>query len=183
MNEDFKTLQKHITETREWLRKELSVIRTGRASPALVEHVTADYHGEKLPIRQLAAIQVEDARTLRIQPWDPSSVGALEQALRSSDIGAQPIVDKETIRVVLPELTAERRAQLTKLVHEKLEDTRRTLRGHRNDVWHDIQERSRRSEITEDDKYLLKDQLEEHMKAANAALEEIVKRKETELRF
>lgn len=183
MNYEFKVLDKHIAAVHDWLRKEIGVIRTGRASPVLVERLTVDYHGEKLSLQQLAAIHVEDARTLRIQPWDPASVGAVEQALSASEIGAQPIVDKETIRVVLPELTEERRNRLTKLVNEKLEEARRTLRSRRDEVWYDIQERARNGELTEDDKYLLKEKLEGRIKHASAELEEAARRKEAELRL
>lgn len=183
MSYNFVLLEKQTKSTAEWLQKNLASVRTGRANPALLDGCVVVYAGAKLPLKQLAAIQVEDARTLRIQPWDPGSVGAIEQAIHSSELGIQPIVDKETIRIILPELTQERRDQLLKLVRDKLEEARKTLRGCRDDVWHDIQEKFKKSELTEDDKYASKDRLEKIMSKANADLEDIAKKKETELKF
>lgn len=180
---DFTLLEKQDKSTAEWLQKSLASVRTGRANPALLDGCVIQYAGAKLLLKQLAAIQVEDARTLRVQPWDPGSVGAIEQAIRSSELGIQPIVDKETIRIILPELTQERRNQLHKFVHDKLEEARKTLRGHRDDVWHDIQEKVKKSELTEDDKYMLKNRLEELVKNAHTALERIAKKKDEELNF
>lgn len=180
---DFTLLEKQAKGAAEWLQKNLASVRTGRANPALLDGCIVQYAGAKLLLKQLAAIQVEDARTLRVQPWDPGSIGAIEQAIRSSELGVQPIVDKETIRIILPELTQERRGQLHKLVRDKLEDARKTLRGHRDNVWHDIQEKVRKSELTEDDKYMLKDTLEKLIEGAHAALERIAKKKDEELNF
>lgn len=183
MNYDFKPTERRVQEVVERLRRELVGLRTGRATPVLIENVLVEYHGTKVVLKQLAAIQIEDARTLRVQPWDPASVLPIEKALQSSDIGVQPVVDKETIRIILPELTQERREQLTKLVHEKLEDMRVALRQQRDITWHDIQGKERAKELTADDKYYLKDQLERIAGEGNKLLESIVAKKEAELKF
>lgn len=183
MNYDFKSMERHIEEVRERLHQELLGLRTGRATPVLIENVVVEYHDTKVLLKQLAAIQIEDARTLRVQPWDPASVLPIEKALRGSEIGAQPVVDKETIRIILPELTQERREQLTKLVHKKLEDAHVALRRQRDTAWHDIQGKERAKELTEDDKYRLKDQLERMVNEGNKSLEAIAEKKEKELKF
>ncbi len=117
----------------EALTRDLATIRTGRASPALVEHIKADYHGIPTPIIQMASISIPDAKMILIQPWDSSSIKSIERAILTSDLGLNPISDSRVLRIPIPPLTEERRKELTKAVHKRLEDARIALRNLRRD--------------------------------------------------
>ncbi len=113
---------------------ELGALRTGRANPALVKDIAVEYYGGKTKLEGLASIGVGDARTLIIQPWDKGALEAIEKAVRSSNLGLQPVVDRDVLRIILPELTGERRQAMQKLVGEKLEESRIALRRERDEV-------------------------------------------------
>jgi ribosome recycling factor len=115
------------------LTRDLASIRTGRASPALVEHIKADYHGILTPINQLASISIPDAKMILIQPWDRGSIRGIEKAILTSDLGLNPISDSQVLRILIPPLTEERRKELTKAVHKRLEEARVELRNLRRD--------------------------------------------------
>jgi ribosome recycling factor len=117
----------------EALTRDLATIRTGRASPALVEHIKADYHGILTPINQMASISIPDAKMILIQPWDSSSIKSIEKAILTSDLGLNPISDSRVLRIPIPPLTEERRKELTKAVHKRLEDARIALRNLRRE--------------------------------------------------
>ena len=127
-------------KTRDHLSENLGALRTGRANPALVKDIVIEYYGSKMKLEGLASIGTADARTLIIQPWDKGSLEAVEKGIRASNLGLQPVVDRDIIRVVLPELTGERRQAMQKLVGEKLEEARIALRRIRDDAWKEIQE-------------------------------------------
>jgi len=179
---DFSRIKNRGEEIKEWLKKEYSALRTGRATPALVENLPVDSYGVRTPLRHLAAISVEDARTIRISPWDTSSLKDIEKAIAVSNLGVQPVADKETIRVVLPELTEERRKSLVKILNEKLEEAKISLRQERDEVWKDIQEKERAGEITKDDKYRFKDDLQDIVDGITKDLETTANRKGEEIK-
>lgn len=139
---------------------ESSKIRTGRATPSLVEDISVDLFGQKMPIKQLAAISTPEPRQLLVQPWDKSYVEPIEKAITQSNLGASPVVDKDSIRVTLPALTEEYRKNLLKLLSEKEEESRKTIRKWREEAWGEIQEKTRDGEIREDDKFKAKDDLQ-----------------------
>lgn len=178
---NFSGFEKQISEIESRLKNQLASIRTGRASPAIVEEIKVDYYGSKTPIKHAAAITVEDAKTLRIQPWDPSSIPAIEKAIRASSLGVNPVVDKDGVRIILPELTQERRQTLFKLVAEKLEETRIALRLERDKMRKDIQEKEKGNEISEDEKFRAQENLQKIVDEANKRFGEIVSRKEKEI--
>jgi ribosome recycling factor len=117
----------------EALKRELASIRTGRASPGLVDHVRVDYYGTPTPINQLATVAAPEARLLTIQPWDRKSLGAIEKAIQKSDLGLNPANDGAIIRLAIPQLTEQRRKELTKLVQKRVEDARVSVRNIRRD--------------------------------------------------
>jgi len=117
----------------EALSRDLAAIRTGRASPALVEHIKADYHGILTPINQLGSISVPDAKMILIQPWDSTSIRSIEKAILTSDLGLNPISDSRILRIPIPPLTEERRKELTKAVHKRAEEARVELRNIRRE--------------------------------------------------
>ncbi len=178
---DFSELKKQIADTTEWLKREFTGIRTGRASPAVLDGVTVELYGTMLPINQAATITTEDARTLRIQPWDQSAVKSIEKAIADADLGLSISDDEKGIRVSFPELTVERREQLAKLARSKLEEARKALRTARDEVWSDIQKKQNEGEITEDEKYKYKEEMQKLIDEANTALEDLTKQKEQEL--
>lgn len=178
---DFLNFEQEIKKAVEWFVHEIVSLRTGRANPALVEDIEIESYGSKMPLKHVAAISVEDARTLSIKPWDKSNIQPIESAVRSSNLGIQPIVDKDIIRIILPELTEERRISLKKMLKEKLEQAKVSARRARDDSWNDIQAKEREGAISEDDKFRLKDALQNKIDEAYKKLEEISAKKEVEI--
>ncbi len=182
MSYNFSQIKKEAEEVKEWFKKECSVLRTGRATPALVENLLVESYGSRTPLKHIAAIGVEDAKTLRISPWDSSSIKDIEKAITVSNLGVQPIADKDSVRIRLPDLTEERRSSLVKILYEKLEEAKISLKLKRDEVWKDIQEKQREAEITEDEKYRYKDDLQKIIDEAVEGLEEMAERKEEEIK-
>lgn len=178
---DFSRLESEVKKIKEWLAGEIAGVRAGSASPQLVENIKADYYGTPTPIKHMAAIHIADARTIIIQPWDKNAIPPIEKAILQSDVGIAPIVDKDAIRLTLPELTGERRAQLAKIVKEKLEEARIALRNERHEVWEDIQNKEKDKEISEDEKFRLKDELQKKVATIIKELESIVEKKVKEI--
>ena len=133
------------------LKAELAKIRTGRAHPSLLEHVHVEYYGSEVPIGQAANVTVEDSRTLAVTAWDKSMVGKIEKAILTSDLGLNPATAGTVIRVPLPALTEERRADLTKIVHHEGEQAKVAIRNIRRDANHQLKELQKDKQITEDD--------------------------------
>jgi len=154
----------------EALRYDLSTIRTGRASPSLVERLMVDYYGTLTPLQQLAAIAVPEARLLTIKPFDPSTLPAIERAILKSDLGLTPHNDGKIIRLGIPPLTEERRRELVKLVARRVEEGRVAIRNCRRDGLRDLQEIEKEGLITEDD---LRDGREEMQKLTDKMIEYI----------
>lgn len=135
----------------EALRRELQTVRTGRASPALVERLPIEYYGDTQPLQNIAAIHAPDARTLTIQPWDPKAVADIEKAILKSDLGLNPSNDGHIIRVVIPPLTEERRKDLVKVVHKKLDDAKVAVRNIRRDAHDHLRDQEKKKEVSADD--------------------------------
>lgn len=134
------------------LEEELRGIRTGRANPALVERLEVEYYGVPTPLVQIATITVPDPRQLLIKPFDPSSLKAIEKAIRNSDLGLNPNNDGHSIRLILPPLTEERRRDLVKVVHRRVEETRVAVRNVRRDAIKDLREMEDEKMISEDER-------------------------------
>ena len=133
------------------LQRELQAIRTGRATPALVERLLVDYYGTPTPLQQIAAIHATDARTLTIQPWDRKALGDIEKAIQKSDLGLNPNNDGSVIRLNLPPLTEERRKELVKVLHKKVDDAKTAVRNIRRDVHDKLRDQEKKKEISADD--------------------------------
>jgi len=160
-----------------FLHNEYARLQTGRANAALVESVNVDAYGQKQPLKAVAGVSIQDARTIVIQPWDNAIAGAIESALSAADIGASPVNDGNVIRLNLPPMTEERRTQLTKVVHSLAEDARisvRQLRQHAHDKIKD-------EEKDEDLRYTLLEELEKAVKASNEKIEVSKKEKDEEV--
>jgi ribosome recycling factor len=165
----------------EALRKELATIRTGRAHPGLIEHLRVDYYGAPTPLNQLATINVPEPRLLTIQPWDHQSLGAIEKAILKSDLGLNPSNDGNIIRLVIPQLTEERRKELVKVVHKKVEEGRVAVRNVRRDRHDELRRLQREKEISEDAQYLAQEELQKLTDDFIQDVERVGEEKEAEL--
>ena len=164
-----------------FLEGELTKIRTGRASPSLVENTIVECFGEKFPLKQLAAISSQGPKQIIIQPWDKSYIEPIEKALSKSSLGTSPVVDKDLIRISLPPLSDEYRKSLLRIISEKQEESRKTIRRWREQAWDEIQEGFKNKEIREDDKFRAKDELQKLVDKYNEKIEEMVERKKKEI--
>lgn len=178
---NFSELKKNTEDAKERLLKEYTSVRTGRATPALLDSVRVSSYGSMMAVNQIAAISVEDAKTIRVSPWDASHVKEIEKAVTDANLGVSVSSDDKGIRVSFPELTSERRAQLLKVVKDKLEQARISLRAGRDKTWEDIQKREKDKEFGEDEKFRYKDEMEKLIKEGYEALEKIAERKEKEI--
>jgi len=178
---DFSQLKKNIQETEEWLGRELSGVRTGRATPALLDNVKPEVYGTRTPVSQLANISVEDARTLRIIPWDTSVVKDVEKAITEANLGVGVSTDGQGLRVSFPELTSERRVQLSKIAGDKTEQARVTLRSHRIDAIKELDGAKKEGGMGDDDIARLKTEVQKLIDAGNEKLAELLAKKESDI--
>lgn len=174
-------IKQKLNEVKEWLQKEYSGIRTGKSSPALLDSIRVESYGSLMPVNQVANISTEDARTLRVSPWDSSMISAIERAIQDADLGVSLATDSSGVRVIFPELTIERRAQLQKLAKSKLEDARIRVRAVRDDVMKNIDKSEKDGDISEDQKFTQKDAAQKAVDETNRALESLFDQKEVEL--
>jgi len=163
------------------LQADLMTIRTGRASPALVERLSVDYHGVPTPLMQIASISVPEAQTLQIRPYTPTDIAAIERAIAVSDIGLTPNNDGKQIHLTIPALTEERRRDLTKQVARRAEDARVAIRNIRRDSIKDMRSFENEGLITEDDLRDGQDQAQEVTDGYVTNVDEIARDKETEI--
>lgn len=178
---DFSKLKAHIKETEEWLTRELAGVRTGRATPTLLDGVKPEAYGTRTPIRELAAISVEDARTLRIIPWDKGLSKAIEKGITDANLGVGVSTDDQGLRISFPELTNERRAQLTKIAGDKAEQARVTLRTHRTDTLKALEAAGKEGGMGKDEIIRLKSEIQKLIDAGSDAIAKILERKDTEI--
>ena len=166
----------------EHVQSQFTTVRTGRASPALVEKLVAEYYGAMVPIQQLAGFQVPEARQLIIKPHDRASLGAIEKAIRDSDLGVNPTNDGNVIRIVLPSLTEERRKDFVKLARHKAEEARVSVRNIRRRAKEELDRIAKDGEAGEDEVNRAEKELEAMTKGHVDAIDELLRHKESELR-
>lgn len=162
-------------------RGELATVRTGRASPHLLDRVTVDYYGAPTPLKQLANVAASDARLLTVTPFDKSSLATVEKAIQESDVGLTPSNDGSVIRLQIPELTEERRREMVKVVHGVAEEGRVAVRNIRRDVMHDLRELKKEGEAGEDDERRAEADLQKQTDKAIAEIDDLLKGKEQEI--
>lgn len=165
----------------DFLKKDISGLRTGRASVAMVEDISIEAYGTYQPLKSLASISLADAKTLNIEPWDKSVIGAIEKGIRESGIGINPINDGRIVRVILPDLTADRRKELSKILNEKLENARVSLRKVRQEIREMTEAEEKEKSISEDEKFGLFEDLEKVVKDYNEKIKEVGDKKESEI--
>ena len=173
--------RERMAKSVESIRHEFGSVRTGRASPALLDRITVDYYGASTPLKQLATITAPEARLLTIQPYDKSSIKAIERAILESDIGLTPSNDGNLIRLSVPELTEERRKQLVRVVRQIAEEGRVAIRNVRRDVMHDLRELKEAGEAGSDDEHRAEQELQKVTDARVKELDELLKHKEEEI--
>ena len=140
-----------MQKTVEGMKTELATIRTGRATPSLIEHLRIEYAGAIMPLNQVAGISAPEAKLLVIQPWDRSSIQGIEKAIRTSDLGLNPVNDGTLIRINVPPLSEERRQELIKVVHKRLEERRVAIRNLRREAMDELKESERNKEMSQDE--------------------------------
>ncbi len=170
-----------LEEALEFFEKELKNIRVGRATPSLVEDLPVEYFGTKSPLKQVASISVQDAKTLVISPWSPDSLVEIEKAIRESEMSLNPINDGKVVRIVLPALTEERRRELVKILGKKTEEARIKIRNIREDFWSKVQAAEKKGEISEDEKFRAKNRIQEFVDEYNKKVEEMEAKKEEDI--
>ncbi len=181
MDYDFKQVETKLTAAEEWLKKEYSALRTGRATPAILDGVQIAAYGSMTPLKQVGNLSVEDARSIRITAYDASLLKDIERGITAANLGVGTSADGNSVRVTFPELTGERRTELVKIAKQKLEEARTSVRLARDESWKEIQEREREGTLTEDDKFALKEDLQEKVDKTNGNLEGFFDAKEKEM--
>ncbi len=178
---NFTETKAEFVKIEEWLKTQYSQISTGRANPALVDSVMVESYGSLQPIKNIASITVEEARTLRISPWDKGVVKDIEKAIQASGLPLSVVSDGNGLRVSIPQLTEESKKGIVKLVKEKLEDARVSVRMERQRVDKEIDAAEKAGEYGEDDKFRAKEDLQKLVDEINHKLEEIFTKKESDI--
>jgi ribosome recycling factor len=181
LDEQYKKTEEHMKKTLEMLVSELAGIRTGKASPAILDSLRVSYYGQQVPIKQVANLAVPDVRTITIQPWDRALVAEIEKAIRASDLGLNPNNDGGTIRLPIPPLTEERRRDLVKVVRRIGEDAKVAVRNIRRDTNERIKKLEKEHDISEDQMRSKQDAIQKLTDAYTKKVDEAVAAKEKEI--
>lgn len=176
------TFKKELEETKVWLSREFSTLRSSQATPAMLDNVRVESYGTLMPLNQVGSISLEDSRTIRIAPWDTTQISIIEKAVRDADLGLSTVTDGKGVRAILPELSSERREQVVKVMKEKLEDARVKVRKLRDDTKTDIAKKEKGGEIAEDEKFRGLEAMQDMVTAVNNELDEMAAAKEAEIR-
>ena len=174
-------IRPNLDRTVDYLKQEMAGLQAGRATPSLIEDLEVECYNQRMSLKQLAAIQVPEPRSILIRPWDRNILKDIAQAISQSKLGLSPIVEEEFIRLKIPPLSEERRRELTKILQEKLEECHISVRRQREEVWREIQDLEQAGKISEDDKFRAKDELQKLIDEYNKKIEEIGKKKEGEI--
>ncbi len=178
---DFSKLKEEIKETEEWLGRELSGVRTGRATPTLLDSIKPEAYGTRTALRELANISIEDARTIRITPWDKSLLKGIEKSITDADLGIGIATDDQGLRISFPELTSERRIQLLKIAGDKTEQAKIALRSHRTEALKALEAAEKEGGMGEDEVARLKIETQKLIDAGAAVLAAAFEKKEIEI--
>ena len=181
MQYNFSKFKTDIGKVAEYLSKEYSQLNIGRASPMVLDGISIESYGSYVPLKNVASVSIEDPKTLRISPWDKGQIKAIEKSIIASNLGLSVAVDEAGIRVVFPQLTTETRQTLVKVLKEKLEEQRITIRKERERIWDEIQKLEKEGKMPEDDKFRAKEDLQKIIDEINKKLEDIFEKKEKEV--
>lgn len=181
INELLSKTKQNMAQVAQKLNKDLGTLRTGRANPQMLENVRVEYYGVPTPLKNMAVINVADAKTLEIQPWDVSSIKEIEKALQQADLGVTPMNDGKIIRIIFPPMTEDRRKMLTKTISKMSEDYKVAVRNERRDILEKLKKGQKAGEITEDDLKRYEVQIQKDTDATIGEIEKIVVAKEKEI--
>jgi len=181
MSYDFTPFKKQLGVAEEWLKKEFSQIRTGQASPAILDNVKVESYGAITGLKEIASVTIEGARTLRISPWDKSQNKEIEKALIASNLGLSIVVDDQGVRAIFPDLTGDRRKEIAKLAKDKVEEAKKLVRSHREVIIKDLTEKEKSGGYGKDEIFRLKGEVQKMVDEANKKLEEAFVKKEKEV--
>lgn len=170
-----------MEKTIERFREEINKLRTGRANPAMVENLPVDYYGAKSPLKQVASINIPEPRLIVIQPWDKGSLVYIEKAINEAQLGLNPVNDGQVVRISIPPLNEERRAELVKTLGKYAEGAKVSVRQAREEAWDEIQDLVKSGKLGEDEKFRGKDMLQKSVDEYNGRIEEIREKKEKEM--
>lgn len=179
---DFKNFQTQLAQSVEWLKKEFAAIRTGRATVTLLDGVFVEAYGSRMPLNQVATISNEDPRTLKINPFDQSQSSVIEQGIIKADLGVSVLVNDSGIRVIFPELTADRRDNLVKQAKKKSEEAKISIRKHRDEVQNEINQKEKSGEMGEDDKFTAKEKMQSLVDETQKQIDKMMDEKEVEIK-
>ncbi len=174
-------LNASMDKTLQALQKDLLKVRTGRASPALVDHLSVDYYGSRTPLSQVANISTPDARTIQIAAWEASMLPVIEKAIFEANLGLTPQNDGKMIRISMPPLTEDRRKEMVKMIKKGGEDTKIALRNQRRDANEEVKKQEKAKTLTEDDSKKLQDQIQKKTDEKVAEVDKIIAAKEKEI--
>lgn len=178
---DFSGFKKNSEVAIDWLRQEYLGLRTGQATPTILDSVSVEAYGSKVPIKQVASITTSGPKTLLVTPWDKSVAADIDRSIREANLGLSVAMDSQGVRVSFPELTNERRNLLVKTLKEKLEDARIKVRVEREKVLADIDKKEKDGGLNKDDKFRLKNELQKLVDDLNKKFEELASKKEKEI--
>ncbi len=181
MTYDFNPFKKQLAASEDWLKREYQQIRTGQASPNILDSVRVEVYGAPMSLKEVAAVTIEGARTLRVTPWDKSQVKEVEKALSQANLGLSVSVDDQGVRINFPELTTERRTEIAKAAKEKLEEAKKQLRGHRDVVVKDLTAKEKTGGFGKDDIFRLKNDTQKLVDDCSKRLEDALAKKEKEI--
>lgn len=181
MSYDFNPFKKQLTGAEDWLKKEYQQIRTGQASPAILDSVKVEAYGTPMGVKEVAAVTIEGARTIRISPWDKTQTKEIEKAVTAANLGVSVIVDDQGLRINFPELTAERREQIAKMAKERMEEAKKQIRAHRDVIIKDLQAKEKAGGMGKDEIFRLKNEAQKLVDDANKKLEDAFGKKEKEI--
>lgn len=180
---DFEDTKSLMQKSVDYFKTEVSSIRTGRAVPALIENIVCNAYGgaSRLSIKELGTITTMDAQTLVVQPWDPSTLGEVRQGILAANVGLTPVIDNNIVRISVPALTTERRQEYTKLLHQKMEETRIAVRNARQDKQREIRQLFEEKRISEEEKFKAEEGLQKVTDEFVGLVQEIGDKKEQEI--
>src|SRR3990167_8666605 len=181
MQYNFSNFKNELRKVEEFLGKEYNQLNIGRASPMVLDGVSVESYGSFVPLKNVASVSIEDPKTLRIAPWDKSQIKNIEKAIVGSNLGLSVATDDLGLRVIFPQLTTETRQSLVKVLKEKLEEARITVRRERERIWKDVETKEKEGKLTEDEKFRAKDDLQKVIDEVNKNLEASFEKKQTEV--
>ncbi len=176
-----KTAESKMKKSLDALRNDLAKVRTGRAHTGLLDHITVDYYGTPTPVAQIANVTLLDARTIAVTPWEKKMAGAIEKAIRDSDLGLNPATMGETVRVPMPALTEERRKDLIKVVHKEAENARVAVRNVRRDAIHHLKDLLKQKKVAEDEERRAQEDVQKLTDRHIAEIDKLLQSKEADL--